>query len=27
MNHVHDMYSGGSETEIFRRSWIQMILH
>jgi hypothetical protein len=27
INHVNDVYSGGSETEISRRSWIQMILH
>jgi hypothetical protein len=24
--HVNDVYSGGSETEISRRSWIEMIL-
>jgi hypothetical protein len=27
IDHVNDVYSGGSETEISRRSWIQMILH
>jgi len=26
-NHVNDMYCGGSETRISRRSWIQIILH
>jgi len=25
--HVNHMYSGGSETKISRRSWIQMIFH
>jgi len=27
INHVHDLYSGGSETVMSRRSWIQMIIH
>jgi len=27
IDHVNDVYSGGSETEISRRSWIQMIFH
>jgi len=27
IDHVNDLYIGGSETEISRRSWIQMILH
>ena len=27
INQVNDVYSGGSETEISRRSWIQMKLH
>jgi hypothetical protein len=27
INHLNDVYSGGSESEISRRSWIQMILH
>jgi hypothetical protein len=26
-NHVNDVYSGGSYTEMSRRSWIQMIIH
>jgi hypothetical protein len=27
INDVNDVYCGGSQTEISRRSWIQMILH
>jgi hypothetical protein len=27
IHHANDMYSGGSETEISRRSWIQTTIH
>jgi len=27
IHHANDMYSGGSETEMSRTSWIQMIIH
>jgi len=27
IRHPNDMYSGGSETEISQRSWIQKIIH
>jgi hypothetical protein len=27
VDHANEVYGGGSETEISRRSWIQMILH
>jgi len=27
IHHANDMYSGGSETEMSRRFWIQIIIH